>query len=140
MKKLPIIAIVVVVLAAAVTVLVIANQKDTSKTEGSMSSTDTSKDQAADESSDSTPVEQNTVSISNFEYKPGNITVKVGTKVTWTNQDEMEHTVTTDDGNGPDSELLAKGESYSYTFDKAGTYTYHCQPHPYMKGTVTVTE
>jgi plastocyanin len=38
----------------------------------------------------------------------------------------------------PSSELLAKGESYSFTFKKAGTYTYHCTPHPYMKGTVVV--
>jgi amicyanin len=66
--------------------------------------------------------------------------VKVGTKVTWTNQDSVGHDVVadTESPDAPKSDLLRKGESYSFTFNKAGTYTYYCSPHPYMKGTVIV--
>jgi amicyanin len=87
-------------------------------------------------------VQTDTVDIASFAYKPATITVKVGTKVTWTNQDSVQHTITTNEGTPAkiDSGLLSKGESFSYTFDKAGTYTYFCEPHPYMKGTVIVSE
>jgi amicyanin len=84
----------------------------------------------------------NSVEIKDYMYAPKAITVKVGTTVTWTNQDGVKHTVTTDN-DAPakiDSELFGKGETFSYTFEKAGTYNYYCQPHPYMKGSVTVTE
>ena len=81
----------------------------------------------------------NTVSIQGYAFAPAAITVKVGTAVTWTNQDAVQHSVSTDvKGSGPDSQLFGRAETYSYTFDKAGTYTYHCMPHTYMKGTVTV--
>lgn len=79
------------------------------------------------------------VTIANYAFSPATITVKVGTTVTWTNTDSVHHTVTADNGQGPQSDLFGKGESYSYTFTKAGTYTYHCEPHPYMHGTVIVT-
>jgi amicyanin len=84
----------------------------------------------------------NQVTISNYAFSPATITVKAGTKVTWTNQDSVQHTVTMDDSDaaGPKSELLSKGDSYSYTFTKAGTYEYHCTPHTYMKAKVVVTE
>lgn len=82
------------------------------------------------------------VTIQNYAFSPKAITVKVGTKVTWTNQDGVEHTVTTQDGAPAkiDSGLFGKGKSFSFTFDKAGAYEYYCEPHPYMKGTVIVTE
>jgi amicyanin len=82
------------------------------------------------------------VTIQNFAFNSKSVKVKIGATVTWTNQDEMQHTVTpdqtTDDFKG--SDLLSKGSSYSVTFTKAGTYTYFCSPHPYMKGTVEVVE
>jgi amicyanin len=80
------------------------------------------------------------VSISNFAFSPTDITVKKGTKVTWTNNDSVAHTVTADSGKGPDSELLQNGQTYSFTFNEVGTFNYHCTPHPQMHGTVTVTE
>lgn len=80
------------------------------------------------------------VTIKGFSFSPRTITVKVGTTVTWTNQDGIRHNVTTHDGNGPDGPLLAKGESYSYTFKRTGMFNYHCHPHPDMKGTVIVTD
>lgn len=82
----------------------------------------------------------NSVTIQDFAFSPKSITVKAGTTVTWTNQDSVKHNVVSDSDGGPDGPLLSKGETYSYTFAKAGTYDYHCQPHPYMKGTVTVTD
>jgi len=83
----------------------------------------------------------NTVTIQNFAFSPASITVKKGTKVTWTNKDSTTHTVTeTDSQKGPDSGNLSPGNSYSFTFDTAGTYHYHCSIHTTMTGTVTVTE
>jgi plastocyanin len=59
--------------------------------------------------------------------------------VTWVNDDSGRHTVTSKDG-AFDSGMMGKGQSFSYTFDKAGEYQYFCQPHPNMAGTVVVTE
>lgn len=83
-----------------------------------------------------------TVEIKSFAFAPQAIKVKAGTTVTWTNQDSVKHNAAKDDGqsDGPDGPLLAKGESYSYTYDKPGTYTYHCDPHRSMTGVVYVTE
>lgn len=82
------------------------------------------------------------VEIKDYAFTPVTLKVKVGDKVTWTNQDSVRHDVVLDDEtmDGPKSELLAQGESYSYTFTKAGTYAYHCSPHPYMKATIIVEE
>jgi plastocyanin len=87
-------------------------------------------------------VETNTVNIKDFEFTPSKITVKKGTTVTWTNQDTIRHDIRPENDSDAfkGSELLAKGESYSWTFDTVGTYTYICSPHPYMKGTVEVVE
>ncbi len=82
------------------------------------------------------------INIQDFAYEKANLKIKVGTTVTWTNQDDARHNVVTE-GEGAEklaSELLAKGESYSFTFTKAGTTTYLCEPHPYMKGTINVVE
>jgi plastocyanin len=75
--------------------------------------------------------------IKNFEFSPNPIKVKVGTKVTWTNQDDTDHAIQADD-NSFSSAHLAQGMTFSFTFTKAGTYTYHCAIHTYMKGTVVV--
>lgn len=90
----------------------------------------------------STGEEVTEVGIVDFAFQPADITVKRGTTVTWTNTDAIRHDVTSSDGieNGPQSELLAQGESYSFTFDEVGEFTYYCSPHPYMEGKVTVVE
>jgi plastocyanin len=77
------------------------------------------------------------VSIAGFSFKPGAITVAVGTTVTWTNDDSTGHTVTADDGSF-DSRSLAKGATFTQTFTTAGTFAYHCSIHSSMTGTVTV--
>ena len=77
------------------------------------------------------------VSIKNFAFNPPNTTVSAGTTVTWVNNDQAPHTATANDG-AFDSGTLQPGQSYSFTFDKPGTYAYHCNIHPDMSATVTV--
>ena len=106
------------------------------------SQTSMSHEQMSSGSSGSSPTATDTVTIENYAFSPESITVKVGTKVTWTNKDSVGHTVTADkpSADAPNSDVFMQGKSYSFTFTKAGTYNYHCTPHPYMKATVTVTE
>ncbi len=77
------------------------------------------------------------VSISGFAFSPASLTAKQNTKVTWTNNDSVTHTVTSDTGLF-DSGNIPAGGTYNYTFSTAGTYAYHCTIHPNMKGTVMV--
>jgi plastocyanin len=77
------------------------------------------------------------VLISNFTFGPGTLTIDVGTTVTWRNEDTAPHTATADDGSF-DSGSLAQGETFSHTFDTAGTYRYICTIHPSMVGEITV--
>jgi plastocyanin len=72
-------------------------------------------------------------------FSPNPVEVNVGETVTWLNDDFSRHTVTSKDGVF-DSDIMGKGQSFSYTFDKAGEYSYYCSPHPNMVGTVVVTE
>ncbi len=77
--------------------------------------------------------------IDNFSFSPAQLTVAVGTRVTWTNRDDIPHTVT--DAGTPrrmKSPPLDTGESFAFTFDKPGTYSYFCSLHPHMQGTVVV--
>lgn len=72
-------------------------------------------------------------------FSPNPVEVKVGETVTWVNDDSARHTVTSKDGIF-DSRMMGKGQSFSFTFDKAGEYPYFCEPHPNMVGTVVVIE
>jgi len=83
------------------------------------------------------PAAPNTVSIVNMAFTPGTITVTAGTMVTWSNNDNMTHTVTADDDSF-DSGNIGVGSSFTKTFSVVGTYTYHCSIHPSMTGTVMV--
>lgn len=86
------------------------------------------------------PVTGNAVAIKNFAFSPATLKVKVGTTVTWTNQDTDAHTVTSAGSGGPlHSAALATHATYSYTFTKPGTYAYLCTIHPFMTATVEVT-
>ena len=149
MKRSILAALVAVVAVAAIAgVILMQGNGDDKK-----STTATTSDNSGSQSSDDTGnVEQNPpttgnnnavatseVEIEDFAFNPSPITVKKGTKVTWTNKDSVEHTVTGTSG-GPDSELFGKGASYSYTFNEVGAFSYFCKPHPHMTGTVVVTE
>ena len=80
------------------------------------------------------------VAIENFSFVPAAITVPAGTTVTWTNLDTAPHTVTSTGSSAVlDSPTLHKGDTFRYTFQKAGTYPYICTIHPFMTGSVIVT-
>lgn len=84
--------------------------------------------------------DSNAVAIKNFAFAPSTLQVSAGTSVTWTNNDQTAHTSTADKSSPAswDSANVAPGATFSYTFAKAGTYTYHCNIHDYMTGTITV--
>ena len=76
------------------------------------------------------------VTIDNFTFNPQTLTVKAGTAVIWTNQDDIPHTVA-----GPPafrSKALDTAQSYTFTFTTPGTYKYFCSLHPHMTGTIVV--
>jgi plastocyanin len=77
------------------------------------------------------------VKIDNFSFGPVLLTIAPGTKVTWTNRDDIPHTIVADDKTFK-SKALDTDETFSYTFDKPGTYPYFCSIHPHMTGTVVV--
>ena len=77
------------------------------------------------------------VKIDNFSFKPQDLTVPAGTTVTWTNRDDIPHTVVSTDGVFK-SKVRDTDEKFSYTFIKAGTYPYYCSVHPKMTGKVVV--
>jgi len=77
------------------------------------------------------------VKIDNFVFGPQTITVPVGATVTWTNKDDIPHTSVSTDGVFK-SKVLDTDEKFSYTFTKAGTYSYYCTIHPKMTGKVVV--
>jgi amicyanin len=126
-----------VIAAVAVVALVVAFV--VTRPDNSMDSMDMSNSKNQNEATQKATAETNEVSIKNFAFSPATIKVKKGTTVTWTNEDSIEHTVTGDSG-GPDSELIGQGDTYTYTFNEAGTFDYHCKPHPNMVGKVIVEE
>lgn len=80
------------------------------------------------------------VVMKDIQFEPGDVTVKTGETVTWTNDDTVDHDVTADDGSfkSGDAGDLAPGDKYSHSFDKAGTFKYVCTVHPGMEGEVVV--
>lgn len=89
-------------------------------------------------------VETDEVQAVDFAFTPVDIVVPAGTTVTFTNEDSARHTVTAGTPTAPepdvfDLELPGAGSSVTFTFDEPGTYAYFCEPHPFMRGTVTVT-
>lgn len=80
-----------------------------------------------------------TISIDNFTFKPAQLTVAPGTKVTWINQDDIPHLVA--DAKNPQamkSPPLDTGDKFAFTYAKPGIYPYFCALHPHMQGTVIV--
>jgi plastocyanin len=86
------------------------------------------------------------VLIRNFAFEPATLTIPPGTTVIWTNEDSVPHKVASDPHPAhtdlPElvSETISQGDSYRFTFTKAGTYGYHCDLHPSMTGTILVEE
>lgn len=157
-KRLSIVLVVIAIVVAAGGLFVYLGSSDDNRADTDNTSSENNDQKTASENATASPQDSEAqtpsnsnqtttpatkaVTIDDMAFSPKEITVKVGTTVTWTNQDTVSHDVKDDDGSadGPSSELLGQGESYSFTFKKAGTYNYHCTPHPFMKATVIVTE
>ena len=77
------------------------------------------------------------VKVDNFSFGPGTLTVAVGTTVTWTNRDDIPHTVVSTDGVFK-SKVLDTDEKFSFIFNKPGAFPYFCSIHPKMTGKVVV--
>lgn len=123
------IVVAIVVVIAAVIALSSGSKKSTSN-QTSTTSVDASSAVATD-----------AVTIQNYMYMPATIKVKVGTTVTWTNKDAVQHSVTakTASPNAPNGPLFSQDKTYSYTFKAAGSYPIYCILHPYMHSAVIVT-
>ena len=79
------------------------------------------------------------ITIENFAFEPRELTVSPGTTVTWKNADDVPHTATSkDEPQTFDSGPIDTDESYSFTFNKTGTYAYYCKVHPHMTGVINV--
>ena len=77
------------------------------------------------------------VAIEDFYFEPADAAIQPGDTIMWVNEGNTPHTVTSDDGQF-DSEVLNPGESFMFTFPESGTFSYHCEIHPSMTGSVTV--
>jgi plastocyanin len=82
--------------------------------------------------------ESHEVLIANLQFKPASISIKVGDTIVWTNNDDRDHTVISVDGTFA-SDIIRRGESFSFKYDKPGKFAYGCKLHPRMKGVVVVT-
>jgi plastocyanin len=80
-----------------------------------------------------------TIKMQNIAFDPKSVTVKVGQKVTWTNEDTVDHNVTSQSGETIKSDNFGKGGTFSFTPKTAGTIKYVCTIHPGMTATLTVT-
>jgi plastocyanin len=78
------------------------------------------------------------IKMQNIAFDPKAVTVKVGQKITWTNDDSTDHNVTADSGADFKSDDFGNGGTFSFTPEKAGTVKYECTIHPGMTGTLTV--
>jgi plastocyanin len=83
------------------------------------------------------PAPAASVQIANFTFKAQVVTIKPGTTVTWTNADDIPHTVVSKDGLFK-SKVLDSGDKFSFTFAKPGQFGYFCSIHPHMIGTIVV--
>ncbi len=122
----------------------------TSEAESAVTEAETGAEEATEEAEDATKTESEPapsgeaskaekVEIVEFTYQPDPVVVQVGGKVTWQNQDTAPHTATADDGSF-DTGTIEKGKIGSATFKEPGTFTYFCEIHPTMHGTVEVVE
>lgn len=134
--------VVVIAVAGGAYALVRHNNDKNNMNNMNMSSSTNSSSSSSVGSSSASTMNANSVTIQNFAFTQSSITVKKGTKVTWTNKDNVTHTVNETDSQsgGPNSGDIAPGGTYSFTFNAVGTFNYHCAIHPSMLGAVIVTE
>jgi plastocyanin len=125
---------------AAVLLLLLAGCGSSSKKSSSTTNTTASGSKSTSAPTPAKSSGGDTVDIKGFAFSPKALKVSVGTKVTWTNDDSADHTSSAEKGAPAswDSGHLGKGKTFSYTFAKKGMYSYHCDIHTYMAGTVDV--
>ena len=80
------------------------------------------------------------ISIKDFSFNPASVSIKVGDSVTWTNADGAAHSIQSGNDAFDSPDKIAPATSFSFTFATVGTFTYICGIHPYMKGTIVVTD
>ena len=80
---------------------------------------------------------QTEVQVDNFTFKPETLTVPANSRVTWVNKDDVPHVIASNDGLFK-SKALDTDDKFSFTFNKAGTYSYYCSIHPKMVGKIVV--
>jgi plastocyanin len=78
-----------------------------------------------------------TIGIENFTFSPQTLTVKAGTTVTWTNKDDIPHTVVST-ASAFKSKALDTDDKFTFTFTTPGVYDYFCSIHPHMKASIIV--
>ena len=142
MKAFLIILVVVVIIGGGVAAFMFIS-KDDSNHESTQTESSASPETSAITRAEDIKTGEVAVTIKNRAYSPKTLTVTKGTTITWTNEDSIQHNVISDsdsEQNGLDGPLLNKGQSYSFTFDTVGVYTYHCTPHPDMTGIIEVVE
>lgn len=138
-KKFWIILTIIIALIAVVVVLGVVTRLKTSPTASAPTEIKTSS--ASPEALaqlETAPITAPVV-IQNFAFNPPVIKIKKGDSVVWTNRDGAAHTATLDD-NSQSTPLIVAGQSAILKFDQAGTFNYHCRPHPWMKGQIVVSE
>ena len=132
----------IVVLVIAFGIASCGGGDDSTSTEAGATSTETETG-SENEAEGSTPApsgdaqRSEKVEIVDFAYNPDPVTIEEGGKVIWMNEDPETHTATADDGSF-DTGDLEEGKLKSETFKEAGEFTYHCEIHPTMHGTVKV--
>lgn len=133
MKNILIIVIIVIILAAGVYYF---SQKTAVAPSPAAPAANTP---AADTSAKTTAPATNTntinITIKNFAFTPAELNIKKGDTIVWTNDDSAPHQIS---GSGIQSEILSKGQSFSFTFGATGTFDYICSLHPSMKGKINV--
>ena len=137
-KKFWIILITLIVIVVIIAVVGIITQWKNSKTVKEPSVITTTASPEAMAQLEAAPITAPVV-IQNFAFNPPVIKIKKGDSIVWTNRDSVAHTATLND-NSQSTPLIQAGQSAISKFDQAGTFNYHCQPHPWLKGQIIVSE
>jgi plastocyanin len=137
MNKALIAIIVVVVLGVGGWVIYDHHKSNNNSNTGSSNMSNTN---SSTSNSSQSAASTGAITIKNMMFTPPQISIQKGGTVTWTNDDNTAHTVTDDLTNvgGPSSGDIQPGSTYSFTFNKTGSFQYHCSIHPSMRGTIVV--
>ena len=126
--------LVLMIIAAAAVIVALAHKSNSSNTSPVVQNNQTASTNPSGQPS------TGTINIRDMMFTPSQITIAKGGSVTWTNNDTVTHTVIDDLSNvgGPASGDIPPGGKYSFTFNKTGSFQYHCRIHPSMRGTIVV--